>query len=142
MAEQVPHDHPSVSTFRARLARSGGTRRPCLRLPTELDVEAGAIVRLALDGRQYHARVESDSTGVLIRGAYDNRRLARNPEEGQNRLLAWADDHGLTAGDAVELDAVEAGYLFGVREPGRSAIYEATEQPSQSLSDIARDLDG
>ena len=142
MAERVPHDHPSVSTFRCQLARSGGTRRPCLELPSELDVDPGTFVRIALDGRQYHARVESHSTGTLIRGAYDNRRLAREPGEGKNRLLAWAGDHGLTAGDAVELDEIETGYLYGVRKPGREAVYEATEQPSQSLADIARDLDG
>lgn len=142
MPERVPHDHPSVSTLRAQFARSGGTRRACLRLPDELDVDGGDLVRLVLDGTQYHARVVSDASGRLLRGAYDNRRLAREPGDGENRLLEWAADHDRGPGDAVDLDEVESGFLYGLRVPGTTAVYEATRQPDQSLADIARDLDG
>lgn len=142
MAERVPHDHPSVSTFRAEFARSGGTRRPCLRLPGDLDVADGDVIRLILEGTQYHARVVSDTTGPLVRGAYDNRRLAREPGDGDNRLLEWADDHDRGAGDAVDLDVIEPGDLYGLREPGATAVYEVARQPDQSLVDIAQDLDG
>jgi hypothetical protein len=142
MAERVPHDHPSVSTVRAEFARSGGTRRPCLRLPADLVLDDGDLIRLVLDGTQYHARVVTDSTGPLLRGADDNRRLARESGDGTNRLLAWAEDHDCGPGDAVDLDEVEAGTLYGLRDPGATAVYRATRGPDQSLTDIARDLDG
>jgi hypothetical protein len=142
MPERVPHDHPSVTTLRAHLVRSGGTRKPCLRVPEEADAAEGEVIRLVLDGIQRHARVLADSEGLLIRGAYDNRRLARQAGEGENRLLAWADEHDRGPGDAVDLDEVEPGFLYGLRAPGENAIYDATESPDSSLADIARDLDG
>ena len=143
MPERVPSDHPSVTTHRARLERSGGTRRPCLRLPAETaaDVEAGDVVRLVLDDEEYHAPVTSDTTGLVVRGAYDNRRMARE-REGTNRLVEWAGQVDRGPGDAVELDAVVSGTLYGLRVPGVRAVYEATEPPSDSLSAIAESLDG
>lgn len=141
MAERLPSDHPSVTTLRARLARSGGTRRPCLRIPEAADVADGDLIQVVLDGAQYHARVVVDTSGPLIRGAYDNRRLARESGEGENRLLEWADAHDRGPGDAVDLDEVEPGFLYGVRVPGKRTVYEATESPDESLADIARDLD-
>lgn len=140
MAERVPSDHPSVGSRRARLVRSGGTRRPCLRLPEGVDLAEGDAIRLSLDGTQYHARVGADSRGLLVRGAYDNRRLAREPGAGDNRLTEWADDNDLGPGDAVDLDEVEPGYLYGVRAPGERTVYEAVEGPEDSLRNIARDL--
>lgn len=141
MAERVPHDHPSVSTVRAEFVRSGGTRLPCLRLPGAITVEDSDVLGLVLDGTRYYARVVTDSTGPLLRGAYDNRRIAREPSDGTNRLLEWADDHDCEPGTAVDLDEIEAGFLYGLRDPGSTAVYEATRGPEQSLADIARDLD-
>lgn len=141
MPERIPHDHPSVQTYRAYLARSGGTRRPCLRVPDDADLDAGDVIRLVLDGTQYHAEVGEDAQGLLVRGAFDNRRLARAPGEGENRLLEWADDHDREPGDAVDFDEVEPEFLYGLRAPGERAVYEATERPNQSLADIARSLD-
>ncbi|MFB6097274.1 MAG: hypothetical protein ABEJ74_07795 [Haloferacaceae archaeon] len=141
MPDRVPNDHPSVRTFRAHLARSGGTHRPCLRLPDEVDLAAGDVIRLVLDGTQYHAPVSEDAQGLLVRGAFDNRRLARAAGEGENRLVEWAAAHDRDPGDAVDLDEVQAGYLYGLRVPGERAVYEATERPNQSLADIARDLE-
>jgi hypothetical protein len=141
--ERVPSDHPSVTTYRARLERSGGTRRPCLRLPADVDddVTAGSSVRLVLDGNEYHASVTSDTSGLVVRGAYDNRRMARE-RDGPNRLVEWARTAERGPGDAVELDAVVPGTLYGLRVPGVRAVYEATEPPSDSLSAIAESLDG
>lgn len=141
MTERVASDAPSVTTHRATLARSGGTRRPCLRLPPAVDVGAGDAVRLVLDRREYHARVDEDRDGLLIRGAYDNRRLARTPGEGENRLVEWAADVGREPGSSVDLDEVDPGYLYGVRVPGERTVYEVTAKPNESLADIARDLD-
>lgn len=137
MADRVPSDSPSVETHRASLARSGGTRKPCLRLPDGIDLAAGDCFRLVLGGDDYHARVDADANGRLVRGAYDNRRLARNPGEGENRLVEWCRDVERGPGDAVEFDAVDPGYLYGLRVPGRRAVYRVTRRPDESLSSIA-----
>jgi len=140
--DRVPSDHASVASVRASLARSGGTRRPCLRLPDGLDVTAGDLVRLVLDGRERHACVDEDARGLLLRGAYDNRRLARNPGEGENRLVEWCREHDRGPDEAVELDEVVAGSLYGLRVPGDRVVYEVVEGPKESLASIAERLDG
>jgi hypothetical protein len=139
VAERVPSDHASVTTYRAHLQRSGGTRRPCLRLPDGVAAADGDVVRLVLDGTEYHATVTSDTKGRVVRGAYDNRRMARD-REGANRLVEWADSVDRGPGDAVELDEVVAGTLYGVRVPGVRTVYTATETPRDSLRSIADSL--
>ena len=140
MPERVPSDHSSVTTLRAHLARSGGTRRPCLRLPDAAAVEAGDVVRLLLDGVTAHARVDADTTGALIRGAYDNERLVRSPREGDNRLVGWCDAHGREPDDAVELDELDPGFCYGLRDPGDRTVYDVPARPDESLRDIATSL--
>ena len=141
MSDRVASDGDAVTTYRARLARSGGTRRPCLRLPDDVAVDAGDLIRLVLDGTEYHARVEGDAEGALIRGAYDNRRLARADGEGSNRLVEWVRGTDRETGQSVDLDEVTPGYLYGVRVPGRRAVYTVTRQPDSSLSSIAEGLE-
>ncbi|MFB6157976.1 MAG: hypothetical protein ABEJ34_09060 [Haloferacaceae archaeon] len=142
--ERVPSDHPSVTSHRARVARYGGTRRPCVRLPEAVEAAAGETVRLVLAGDERHARVESDAEGRLLAGAYDNPRLARE-REGENRLVAWLRDAGRGPGDGVVVDAVDGG-PYGLRVPGNRVVYEATRGPDDSLAAIAerveRDRDG
>lgn len=140
MAERVPSDHPSVTALRATVARSGGTRRPCLRLPDDAAVEAGDRVRLLLDGTTTHARVESDASGSLIRGAYDNERLVRSPGEGENRLVEWCETHDRDPGDAVEVDELDPGVCYGVRDPGDRVVYGVPSRPDESLREIAESL--
>jgi hypothetical protein len=137
VSERVPSDHPSVTTFRASIARSGGTRRPCLRVPDDAGVEAGDLIRLSLDGTLAHARVDEDASGRLVRGAFDNKRLARNPGEGENRLVEWCDDNDRGPGSAVELDELDAGFCYGLRVPGARVVYSVPKRPDQSLADIA-----
>jgi hypothetical protein len=137
MVDRVPSDHASVSTHRAEIERSGGTRRPCLRLPADVGLDDGDVVRLVLDGTERHERVDVDARGPLLRGAYDNRRLARTPGEGTNRLVEWLHATGRDPGQSVDVDVVEAGSLYGVRVPGERVVYEVTESPDSSLSDIA-----
>jgi len=139
--DRVASDGEAVTTHRARLARSGGTRRPCLRLPDEVDIDAGTLVRLVLDGDEYHARVERDADGATIRGAYDNRRLARADGEGENRLVEWVRGTDRETGQSLDFDEVTPGYLYGVRVPGQRAVYTVTRQPDSSLSSIAEGLD-
>ncbi|PHQ37558.1 hypothetical protein DJ69_16245 [Halorubrum persicum] len=153
---RVPSDDEGVASIRVSLARSGGTRRPCVRLPNddELDgrvesgdceslaLSAGDIVRVAIDREEYYAPVRSDGEGRLLRGAFDNRRLAREPGEGANRLAEWLDDNDRDPGDVIVFDVVVAGEQYGLRIPGERTVYEATRGPRSSLSDIARNLDG
>ncbi|RLM53300.1 hypothetical protein DVK02_13995 [Halobellus sp. Atlit-31R] len=142
MSERVPSDHSSVTSLHATLARSGGTRRPCLRLPDAVAAEEGDVVRLLLDGVTAHARVVADSTGLLVRGAYDNERLAREPREAddENRLVEWCDEHDRGPGDAVELDELDPGFCYGLRDPGDRLVYDVPARPNQSLRDIASSL--
>jgi hypothetical protein len=139
--DRVASDGDGVTTHRARVARSGGTRRPCLRLPAAVDLGEGDVIRLVLDGDQYHARVVADADGPLLRGAYDNRRLARTAGEGENRLVAWLRDIDRDPGASVEFDEVTPGYLYGVRVPGKRTVYDVTRKPDSSLSAIAEDLE-
>jgi hypothetical protein len=152
---RVPSDGEDVPSVRVSLARSGGTRRPCVRLPADdaldgrvesgdcdaLGATAGDLVRVAFDGAERHARVASDSRGRLLRGAFDNRRLAREPGAGANRLVEWLDANGREPGDSVVLDVVVPGELYGLRVPGERTVYDATRGPRSSLADIARDVD-
>ena len=141
MPDRVASDGDGVTTYRARVARSGGTRRPCLRLPADADLGEGDVIRLVLDGTEYHAPVQTDVDGRLLRGAYDNRRLARTDGEGENRLVAWLRDADRDPGQSLDFDEVTPGYLYGVRIPGKRTVYSATRQPDSSLSDIAQDLE-
>lgn len=133
---RVPSDHPSVTTHRARIERYGGTRRPCVRIPDAVDLEAGTLVRVVLDGDERHACVEADAGGRLLTGAYDNRRLARE-RAGPNRLVDWLRSIDRGPGASVALDEVAAGDLYGLRRPGDRAVYETTPVPDDALSAIA-----
>ncbi len=153
---RVPSDDEGIASIRVSLARSGGTRRPCVRLPSDDDltkrVESGAcaslsmasgdVVRVVIDREERYAPVTADSGGRLIRGAFDNRRLARETSEGTNRLAEWLAERGRGPGDSIVLDVVVPGTLYGLRIPGERTVYEANRGPRSSLADIARDLDG
>lgn len=153
---RLPSDDRSLASIRVRVARSGGTRRPCVRLPGDdqladrlesgaresLDVAAGDLVRIIIDRAEYHARVDADTEGRLLRGAFDNRRLARTSGEGDNRLIEWLTEHGREEGDALLLDVVAPGDAYGLRLPGDRTVYDVDAGPRDSLADIARDVDG
>jgi hypothetical protein len=152
---RVPSDGEDVASIRVSLARSGGTRRPCVRLPDDdaldgrvesgtcdaLGVSRGDLIRVAFDETEYHARIAADSRGRLLRGAYDNRRLAREAGEGTNRLVGWLDANDREPGESVVLDVVVSGELYGLRVPGERTVYDAARGPRSSLADIARDVD-
>lgn len=142
MADRLPSDHASVRTERAAVARSGGTRRSCLRLPDSLDLDSGDLVRLVLDGDEYHARVQGDRSGLLLRGAYDLRSEAKDPGRAENRLVEWLQTTDREPDDALDLDVLEPGERYGLRLPGERVVYKDMSSPSGSLQDIATDLDG
>jgi hypothetical protein len=140
VTDRLPSDHPSVETVRATLARRGRTRSR-LALPAD-DRFPLTTTRLVLDGDTTHARIErSRGEGVEVNGAYDNVRLARE-RDGEDRLEAWRAESKIDYGRSVLVDVVEAGFLYGVREPGERAVYDAVESPDEGLASIARDLDG
>jgi hypothetical protein len=140
MPDRVAADNPSVRTVRATLAAAGATGRPRIAVPEEAveAVPVGEVVRLVLGGRTRFARIDRAlDDGVEIRGAYDNRRLAREAD-GENRLVEWAEREGVDVGRSVLLDVVEAGELYGVRRPGTDAVYELPETTrDDSLAAIA-----
>jgi hypothetical protein len=124
---------------RVTLARRGRTRSR-LSLP-DTDQFPLTSVRLVLDGETSHARIETGREGPAITGAYDNARLARE-RSGTDRLEAWRRSAEIDYGRSVLVDVVEPGFLYGVREPGGRAVYEAVESPDEGLAAIARDIDG
>lgn len=142
MTERVPADHDTVSNQRVHLERVGRTERLRVPVPPCLDVGAGDVVRLSLEGTEYHAQVATAMSGGLdIRGAFDNPRLARADGEGTDHLQVWFDEVGLAGEDPLLVDTVTPGFQFGLRRPGQRVVYEARDPPDSSLADIATDLE-
>lgn len=146
MTGRIPSDHDTIESHRVRLATVGRTGRPEVELPEAVgeDLDEDDVVRLFVDGDEYHARVERDLGGAAVfRGAYANARLAREAGDGAtDELAAWRDDQGLADGDQLLLDEISAGFAYGLREPGERVLYPDREQPAGDLADIAADLDG
>lgn len=141
MADRVPSDHASVETHRVSLDTVGRTSRLRVTLPETLAVAEGDVLRLTIDDSDAHAQVRTGLDGhPEVRGAFDNARLAR-ADEGENRLAEWLDAVGLDAGQSVLLDELVAGSHYGLREPGERTVYTVREPPSDSLADIASQLD-
>jgi hypothetical protein len=145
MADRISSDHSSLTTVRATLVRSGGLDRPKVEIPADAadSFPDGELVRVVADDTEYRARIESPLTddGRELRGLYESPTLARNPEDGENHLSTWIDDTNVEFGQSVLVDVIEAGFKYGLREPGQRAFYEATESPDESLADIAQELD-
>ncbi|SEO32743.1 hypothetical protein SAMN05216388_101138 [Halorientalis persicus] len=141
MSDRLPSDHDAVETHRASLERVGRTDRPKVVVPDDAAVPTDEVVRVVIDGRTCHARIETSLQGdTEITGAYDTPTLARDPGDGENRLQTWVSDADVTVGGSVLLDVVTEGFKYGLRAPGERTVYEATEQPSDSLSSIADEL--
>lgn len=142
MADRLPSDHDAVETHRATVSQVGRTGRPQIEIPEHLAPDEEEVLRVVLDGEEYHGRVETSLDGdPVIRRVADNARLVREGE-GQNRLSAWFDGLDVAFGDSVHLDVVTEDHKYGLRSPGTRVVYTATDAPDSSLADIARDLDG
>lgn len=144
MADRIASDHPSVTTIRGRIERRGATTTPRIGVDTE-DAAAlpdGEVVRLVLDWATTHARPRHRSDGrVVIDGSFETPSVARDPGSNRDLLVAWVEANDLDLGRAVLLDVVVEGFLYGLRVPGETAVYDAHEPPSSSLADIAAGLD-
>lgn len=140
MPDRVTADNPSVETVRATVTAAGAVGRPRVAVPEDAvgSFPTGDVVRLVLDGRTRFSRIERGlDDSIEIRGAYDNRRLAREAD-GENRLVEWTEREGVDVGRSVLVDVVEPGELYGVRRPGADAVYEVPETTrDDSLAAIA-----
>jgi len=143
MRTRLPSDSEAVDTTRAEIVRLGSARRQGIRLPEAASeaLAAGDAVRLVFDDTEYHAVVAEDTRGRLIRGAYDNKRLAKTTGDGENQLADWLHDLGRESGNSVAFDIVVDGEQYGLRAPGERAIYTVKQGPRDSLASIAEDLD-
>lgn len=139
MPDRIASDAPAVSTYRARVTRYGGTRVRCIRVHEQMALEGGRTIRLVLGGDSRFAPVEVDSRSLLIRGAFDDRQLARS-REGENRLQGWFATREVTRGGTVEFDEVSPGQVYGLREPGERVLYEIPRRADESLRDIAESI--
>lgn len=143
MVDRVPSDHPSITTVRATLSKSGATSRPILELPTDgaVDFPDEEVVRIVVDGTVRHAEPRRPLTGdgLVVSGIYDTPEAARE-KNGTDRLGEWVADAPVSFGGSVLIDEVEPGFEYGLRAPGKRVVYDATESPHDSLANIAEDL--
>jgi len=126
-----------VETARATVARHGGPRSRRLRLPDDVAVSAGDLLRVTVDGRDGFGRVDADAEGEYLGGVYANRRLARTDDEGEDRLAAWLADAGVDPGESVALDVLDPGHHYGLRQPGDRVVYAVADRRDDSLAGIA-----
>ena len=141
MPDRIASDHPSIESTRVRVTRHGGRGR-------RIDVPAGilpeeTVVRIVLDERTRFGRTVAPPTGDgrWVTGVYSSPKQARNPGNADNLLELWLDDHGTRTGGSLLLDTVEAGYAYGLREPGTRIVYQSVDRPADSLAAIARSLE-
>ncbi|SDK85370.1 DUF7112 family protein [Natronorubrum texcoconense] len=143
MADRISSDHPSVQTVRSTCTETATGVR--LEVPAdERDAfPTDEVVRIVLDGDELFGRVERALTGddLSIPAIYETPDQARDPSGAPDRLVDWADDHGVAAGGSVLVDVIEPEFLYGLRAPGETVYYDAHEPPSDSLTDIAKDLE-
>ncbi len=143
MADRVSSDHPSVDTVRATLTETTTGVRIDIPAEERARFPTDKVVRLVLDGDERFVKAERPLTGdgLSITGIYDSPRFAREPREGVDRLGTWYSDHSVRVGGSVLLDIIEPDYLYGLRAPGKTAVYDAREPPTDSLASIAENLE-
>ncbi|AFZ73109.1 DUF7112 family protein [Natronobacterium gregoryi] len=143
MAERVSSDHPSVRTVRTTCTETATGVELSIPADDRGAFPTDEVVRIVLDGDERFARVKRALTGdeLSIPAVYETPDLARDPSGGVDRLAEWVDDHGIVTGGSVLVDVVEPDFLYGLREPGDMAYYDAYEPPEESLSDIAENLE-
>ncbi|MDS0476491.1 hypothetical protein [Natrinema sp. 1APR25-10V2] len=143
MADRIASDHPSVQTVRSTCTETATGVK--LEVPAE-DRDAfttDEVVRVVVGGEELFARVERALTGdeLAVPGVYETPDQARDPSGATDRLREWIDEADVPMGGSVLIDVVEPEFLYGLRAPGETAFYDAREPPSDSLSEIAKDLE-
>jgi len=142
MGDRIASDHSSVKAVRSTMYRDGDRRQ------TRGAGRRGAVrfrptsCRVALDGEELFARVERALTGddLLIR-ASTRRRTGRDPSGATDRLSGGPPKtifrRGLGAGRRRRIRVS----LRPSRTRRETTYYDAREPPSDSLSEIAKDLE-
>lgn len=143
MADRIASDHPSVRTVRSTCTETATGVRLEVPADDRDTFVTDDVVRVVLDGDELFARVERALTGeeLSIPGVYQTPGDARDPSGATDRLREWIDANGVSPGGSVLIDVVEPEFLYGLRAPGETVYYDAREPPSDSLSEIATDLE-
>jgi len=143
MADRIASDHPSVETVRSTCTETATGVKLAVPADDRDVFPADEVVRVVLDGEELFAHVQRALTGdeLSIPGVYETPDSARDPSGATDRLTAWTDDHNVSTGGSVLIDVVEPDFLYGLRAPGETSYYNAREPPSESLSEIAKDLE-
>lgn len=140
MPDRLPSDHPTVETIRAHVERHGGGYR--LVVPHDTFSTDDATVRIVLEDSIRFARIRNgNEQEQWITGIFASSRGATDPGSGTNRLNQWLEEQNRTTGSSVELDIIESGYYYGLREPGTRTVYTGLKRPSASLSSIAQSIE-
>ncbi|GAB7019608.1 DUF7112 family protein [Halostagnicola bangensis] len=143
MADRLSSDHPSIRTVRATLSET--TTGVRLEIPGEESdgFSVDELVRITIEGTERFAQIERALTGdeLTIEGVYETAEGARDPREGTDILPDWCGDHTVRDGGSVLIDIIEPGFAYGLRSPGETNYYDASEPPKSSLSDIANDIE-
>jgi hypothetical protein len=142
--DRIPSDHDAIESLRGTLEGVGRTDRPKVTLPTDAAdrLPADEVVRVVIDGRTCHTRVQLDfDDQPELRGAFDSPTLARSPGDGTDRLAEWVADADVQFGGSVLVDVVAEGHTYGLRAPGTRTVYEAVDPPDEGLASIARDVE-
>lgn len=143
MADRIRSDNPAIETVRASVSETATGVR--LELPADeaASFPAGEVVRFVLDESERFGRIERglSGDGLVVRGIYESPTHARNPRDGVDRFGDWVADVGVRTGGSVLVDVVEPDFLYGIRKPGQTAVYQAREPPADSLSEIAKNLE-
>lgn len=140
VADRVPAS--VLETHRGTVERAGRTARPTVALPVVIGDGTDVIV-VVIDGRRYHGCVRHGDGTSSIRAVYDSPTDARRgpaKSTAVNRLAEWVEAVDLAVGRTVLLDVVDAGRVYGLRAPGKSAIYTLQER-DEGLADIASSIE-
>ena len=136
MADRVRSD--ALETLDATLVRHGPRGRLAVELPDSTTLSTDDVLRCTIAGTERFVRPTTVAGGaVRFTGAYEAPSIARSPGGDDDYLRAWLDQADLDAGRTVHVDVIEPGFKYGLRAPGETAVYDATESPDDDLASIA-----
>jgi hypothetical protein len=131
MTDRVASDHPTVDTYRVTVRRHGGPNGRAVELDCPDHPADGD--HIVLDGATRYAAVAGDR----LLGVYPSPAMARDRAVEADELPGWLERIDRGPDRSLALDVIESGFLYGLRAPGESVVYEAVERPDESLSSIA-----
>ena len=144
MADRISSDNPSIRTVRATLEATATGQRVTIPGEDSDQFPDDEVVRVVCDGKERFARPRRalGDDELSIPALYDSPRFARDPGSGEDRLADWVETSDVRVGGSVLVDVIEPAFLYGLRAPGETTVYEASEPPDEGLASIAEELDG